>query len=77
MAEAPSHPHHRARDSFLSLDGVTQPAPAPRFSRTPPAAPTPPRPVGSASDATLAAWGITPERATALRASGVIATPET
>jgi alpha-methylacyl-CoA racemase len=76
MAEAPSHPHHRARDSFLSIDGVTQPAPAPRFSRTPAPTPTPPREAGSVSDATLAAWGITPERAAELRASGVIATPK-
>jgi alpha-methylacyl-CoA racemase len=33
--EAPMHPHHRARETFLEIDGVVQPAPAPRFSRTP------------------------------------------
>ena len=33
--EAPEHPHNRARDTFVCLDGVTQPAAAPRFSRTP------------------------------------------
>ncbi|MFO1108127.1 MAG: CaiB/BaiF CoA-transferase family protein [Bradyrhizobium sp.] len=33
--EAPRHPHHLARDAFLSLDGVTQPSPAPRFERNP------------------------------------------
>ncbi|HRE42338.1 MAG TPA: CaiB/BaiF CoA-transferase family protein [Terricaulis sp.] len=38
MAEAPNHPHNRARGAFIELDGVTQPAPAPRFSRTPSAA---------------------------------------
>ena len=34
LAEAPNHPHSRARGSFVTVDGVVQPAPAPRFSRT-------------------------------------------
>src|SRR5690606_2215041 len=38
MAEAPAHPHNAARGTFIEIDGVTQPAPAPRFSRTQPAA---------------------------------------
>ena len=38
MTDAPNHPHNRAREAFIDLDGVTQPAPAPRFSRTPGAA---------------------------------------
>ncbi|MBC5767058.1 CaiB/BaiF CoA transferase family protein [Ramlibacter albus] len=33
--EAPAHPQHRARGGFVTVDGVVQPAPAPRFSRTP------------------------------------------
>jgi len=43
--EAPAHPHNQTRDTFVTIDGVTQPAPAPRFSRTPSATPkgvTPP-----------------------------------
>ena len=36
MDEAPAHPHNRARKTFIEIDGVTQPAPAPRFSRTVP-----------------------------------------
>jgi alpha-methylacyl-CoA racemase len=36
MAEAPNHPHHRARGTYTSVDGFAQPAPAPRFSRTVP-----------------------------------------
>jgi alpha-methylacyl-CoA racemase len=40
-AEAPDHPHNRARDTFVEVGGQTQPAPAPRFARTPPAAPRP------------------------------------
>ena len=35
MAEAPEHPHMAARKIFVNRHGVTQPAPAPRFSRTP------------------------------------------
>jgi alpha-methylacyl-CoA racemase len=35
MAEAPKHPHNAARQIFVERHGVTQPAPAPRFSRTP------------------------------------------
>jgi alpha-methylacyl-CoA racemase len=35
MAEAPAHPHNAAREIFVTRHGVTQPAPAPRFSRTP------------------------------------------
>jgi alpha-methylacyl-CoA racemase len=35
MSEAPEHPHMAARKIFVSRHGVTQPAPAPRFSRTP------------------------------------------
>ena len=35
MKEAPQHPHMAAREAFVTRDGVTQPAPAPRFSRTP------------------------------------------
>jgi alpha-methylacyl-CoA racemase len=41
MHEAPRHPHHQHRKGFVEVGGVLQPAPAPRFSRTPPATPTP------------------------------------
>ena len=41
LAEAPHHPHMRARGAFVEVDGITQPAPAPRFSRTSPSAPRP------------------------------------
>jgi alpha-methylacyl-CoA racemase len=43
-SEAPAFPHLRARSSFVSVDGVTQPAPAPRFSRTPAESPRSPSP---------------------------------
>lgn len=41
LTEAPAHPHLAARGTFVEVDGVTQPAPAPRFSRTPSSPPTP------------------------------------
>lgn len=43
FAQAPEHPHLKARGTFVEVDGVVQPAPAPRFSRTPSALPTPPQ----------------------------------
>lgn len=43
FAEAPQHAHMKARGTFIEVDGVVQPAPAPRFSRTQTSTPTPPR----------------------------------
>ena len=43
MREAPMHPHNRARETFIAVSGVIQPAPAPRYSATPTARPRPPR----------------------------------
>lgn len=55
--EAPEHPHLRARGTFVEVDGVVQPAPAPRFSRTPLAPPTPPQPLSRENtDDALANW---------------------
>lgn len=69
MTEAPHHPHMSARGTFVDVGGVTQPAPAPRFSRTPAAAPTPVTP----SDAeALRDWGIDEARVRALVADGVV-----
>lgn len=60
MGEAPSHPHNVARKAFLDLDGVVQPAPAPRFSRTPGEVQGPPAQVGADTATVLADWGISP-----------------
>jgi alpha-methylacyl-CoA racemase len=55
--EAPRHEHLAARGTFIEVDGVVQPAPAPRFSATPPATPTPPVPVTPENTrAALAQW---------------------
>jgi alpha-methylacyl-CoA racemase len=58
LDEAPRHPHNVARATFVNVAGVMQPAPAPRFSRTPADAPTASEPVGRNLKETLAAWGI-------------------
>ncbi|MES2482495.1 MAG: CaiB/BaiF CoA-transferase family protein [Pseudomonadota bacterium] len=55
--EAPQHRQARARQAFIEVDGVQQPAPTPRFSRTAPARPTPPRPADNANLArSLEGW---------------------
>jgi len=71
-AQAPLHPHNQARGTFVTVDGIAQPAPAPRFSRTPASTPTPPEPPGASTGAALRDWGIAPERIAALRDAGVI-----
>jgi alpha-methylacyl-CoA racemase len=58
LAEAPAHPHNRARNSFVEVGGILQPAPAPRFSRTPGEVQGPPPVVGADSAAVFAEWGI-------------------
>lgn len=56
--EAPQHPHLKARGTYVDHEGVIQPAPAPRFSRTPGALTTPPPKPGSDTRAALTAWGL-------------------
>jgi len=67
MAEAPGHPHNVARGTFIEVGGVRQPAPAPRFSRTPAAVPDPPPVPGSDTEAVLASLGYSPAEIIALR----------
>ena len=59
MSEAPSHPHNAARGTFVERDGAMQPAPAPRFSRTPASLRTPPPLRGEHSGEVLAEFGFT------------------
>ena len=70
MTEATQHPHHIARNTFINIAGVTQPAPAPRFSRTSPETPTPPAHAGQHSTQILTEWGIS--NITELLASGAV-----
>ena len=69
LAEAPGHPHNRARSAFLELDGVVQPAPAPRFSATPAAMP---QALREEAAILLSVLGYPPERISALRMVGTI-----
>jgi len=72
MDEAVAHPHNRARGSYVERDGVVQPAPAPRFSRTPGSIQGPPVGAGEHTDAILADLGYSDAEVTALRADGAI-----
>lgn len=70
--EAPRHPHLAARGTYIEVDGVTQPAPAPRFSRSVPDTPSAPAPITPENtEAALAPWLPAAEVA-ALRARGVL-----
>lgn len=72
LAEAPDHPHNRARGTFIELDGVVQPGPAPRFLSSAAAPPRPPRPPGADSEAILAELGYSADEIGRLRSEGTI-----
>jgi alpha-methylacyl-CoA racemase len=72
LGEAPQHPHLKQRGTFIDVAGVTQPAPAPRLNRTPPAVRRPAGRPGQDTDATLASWGLSAAEITALRESNVV-----
>ncbi len=72
LAEAPDHPHNRARGTFVEFEGVTQPAPAPRFGRTPGRIRRRAARAGEHTDEVLAEWGHGPAEIAALRAAGAI-----
>ena len=73
IAEAPAHPHNRHRATFVEVDGVTQPAPAPRFSRTRERIAHPARIPGEDTRAVLAEIGLEEAAINALEQSGVVA----
>jgi alpha-methylacyl-CoA racemase len=74
LGEAPAHPHNVARTTFLERDGIVQPAPAPRFSRTAAEIQRPPAHAGQHTDEVLVEWGVVDaDRAAELRAAGAIA----
>ncbi|MRJ75725.1 CoA transferase [Aeromicrobium sp. SMF47] len=58
IEEAYTHPHNVARGTYVERDGLTQPAPAPRFSATPATLTTPPERAGASTTEALSAWGI-------------------
>jgi alpha-methylacyl-CoA racemase len=72
FVEAPQHPHNVARGTFVEHGGVVQPAPAPRFGRTPAElSELPPRP-GEHTTAVLTDWGFTADEITRLRSGGTV-----
>jgi len=71
MAEAPEHPHMKARGAFVDVGGVVQPAPAPRFSRTPAEVRCPPPESGQDTAAALKDWGVPEAEVSKLLADGV------
>jgi alpha-methylacyl-CoA racemase len=68
VSRAAAHPHLAARATYVDRDGLVQPAPAPRFSRTEPTLTTGPSVAGSGTREALEAWGI--DDVDALVASG-------
>jgi alpha-methylacyl-CoA racemase len=72
LAEAPEHRHNAARGTFVDVGGIVQNAPAPRFSRTRPAPPTPASRPGTDTRDVLAAWGFDDEEIGVLAGAGVI-----
>ena len=72
LTEAVEHPQAKARQVYETLDGINQPAPAPRFSRTPGAVRSPPAAAGEDNAAALADWGFAADEVRALEAEGVL-----
>jgi alpha-methylacyl-CoA racemase len=72
VEEAARHPHNVARGSFVSVNGVEQNAPAPRFSRTPATTPDAPRRAGEDTDAVLTEAGFTRQQIEDLRTAGAL-----
>ncbi len=68
LSEAPKHPHNAARETFVEIGGVTQPAPAPRFSRTAPKVQGVTQSVDN--EAALSAWGFSGGEIDSLRSAG-------
>jgi alpha-methylacyl-CoA racemase len=72
LGEVADHPHNAARGTFITRDGVLQPTPAPRFSRTAPEMGAAPRQPGADTDAVLADFGFSEAEIARLRDAGVV-----
>ena len=72
MGEAPDHPHNHARKTFVQHEGVTQPAPAPRFSRTPSAIQGPSPKPGEHTAEVLSDWGLDDDTVAELVGAGAV-----
>ena len=72
MDEAYEHPHNKERGTFIEIAGVMQPAPAPRFSRTPGSVPSPPPHAGENTEEVLSGLGLTTDEILMLREQNII-----
>lgn len=72
LDEAPKHAHNAARETFVTVEGVVQPAPAPRFSATPGQIQGPPPKIGAHNEAALADWGFSGDEIKQLQANGAL-----
>jgi alpha-methylacyl-CoA racemase len=72
LDEAPRHPHNQARETFVEIEGVIQPAPAPRFSKSPGLISGPPPAIGAHNRAALMDWGFNDSEIESLVKDGVI-----
>ena len=73
LDEAPQHPHNKERTTFIHLDGIDQPAPAPRFSRSATDLPQGSPPPGGDTDKVLAEAGFNSGEIAKLHETGVVA----
>ena len=76
FSEAPHHPHNKARGSFVEVDGIMQPGPAPRFSRTPGSVKFGPPKFGAQTEEVLSAWGFSDQDISDLKAADAIGREE-
>ena len=72
LKEAPDHPHNVARETFVDYEGVTQPAPAPRFSRTHSEIQRPAAMAGEHGEEILHRWGLSSEEIADISKSGAM-----
>ena len=72
LDEAPLHAHNVTRETFIELNGVTQPAPAPRFSRTAPEIQGTPPIAGEHNDLVLTDFGFSSGEIAGLKSNGAI-----
>jgi len=72
MSEALDHPHNRHRNSFVAIDGIAQPAPAPRFLGTPSQVQRPPARIGEHTGAVLRDWGFSSDEIAELHRNGAV-----
>jgi alpha-methylacyl-CoA racemase len=75
LDELMDHPHNKARGVYVAPDGNIQPAPAPRFSRTPGRIQSPPARPGENNDAVLTAWGFSKTEINKLREESILSDP--